>query len=158
MRRARSRWVWRGSALLIVMLEGVIPQRVSAQWRAELMPGLRFGPPLRASAAVGVAYGNQLGAVQFAGPIALGDVGLGGARASVGYLFAGPFASGIELLGSGLRTWGSPSQLEKNRTLAGGEVRVSYFLVNVGLGVFRPVSGFADDRRTRFYLNVGLGI
>jgi hypothetical protein len=24
--------------------------------------------------------------------------------------------------------------------------------------VFRPVSGFVDDRRIRYYLNVGLGI
>jgi hypothetical protein len=90
--------------------------------------------------------------------MAVGEVGVGGWRGSVGYLVAGPFASGIEVLGSAMRTWGSPAQLRKNQTLAGGEVRMSYFLVNVGLGVFRPVSGFVDDRRTRFYLNVGLGI
>ena len=88
----------------------------------------------------------------------VGEVGVGGWRASVGYLVAGPFASGIEVLGSAMRTWGSPAQLRKNQTLAGGEVRMSYFLVNVGLGVFRPMSGFAEDRRTRYYLNVGLGI
>lgn len=151
----RSRWIWRGATLLIVMLQSTIPQRASGQWHAELMPGLRFGPPLRASAAVALAYGRELRGASFAGPIALGDVGIGGARASVGYLVAGPFASGIELLGSGIRTWGSPAQLEQNRTLAGGEVRVSYFLLNVGLGVFRPLQG---ERKTRFYLNVGLGI
>ncbi len=123
-----------------------------------MLPGVRFGPPLRASLAVGAAYGNRGAGWSFAGPMVLGDVGIGGARASVGYLFAGPFASGIELLGSALHTWGSPSQLKRNRTLAGGEVRVSYFLVNAGLGVFSPVSGFGTDRRTRFYLNVGLGI
>jgi hypothetical protein len=140
------------------MLEGVIPQRGFAQWRPEMLPGLRFGPPLKASVAIGVTYGNRMAGSPFAGPIALADVGIGGARASVGYFFAGPFASGLEVLGSGLRTWGSPSQLEKNRTLAGGEVRASYFLVNVGLGVFRPISGDRSDRRTRYYLNIGLGI
>lgn len=140
------------------MLQGVIPQRAVAQWRAEMLPGLRFGPPLKASVAIGVAYGNRTAGSPFAGPIALGDVGIGGARASVGYFLAGPFASTFELLGSGLRTWGSPAQLEKNRTLAGGEVRVSYFLVNVGLGVFRPISGDGSDRKTRYYLNIGLGI
>ena len=157
-RGARSWWTWVRATLLIVMLEGIFPQRGFAQWRAETLPGLRFGPPLKASVAIGVAYGTRTAGLPFAGPIALGDLGIGGARASVGYFIAGPFASSLELLGSGLRTWGSPSQLEKNRTLAGGEVRVSYFLVNVGLGVFRPVSGDRSDRRTRYYLNVGLGI
>ena len=140
------------------MLEAIIPQRAFAQRRAEVLIGLRFGPPLKASAAVGVGYGKPLGASQFAGPLVLGDVGLGGARASVGWLFAGPFASGVEILGSAMRTWGSPAQLEKNQTLAGGELRASFFLVNAGVGVFRPVAGFGDDSRTRYYLNIGLGI
>ena len=97
--------------------------------------------------------------VPFAGPIVLGEVALGGARASAGYFVAGPFASAIEVLGSALRTWGDPSQLEANQTLVGGELRVAFFLVNVGFATFRPVAGFPDDdRRTRYYLNVGLGI
>ena len=155
---SRSRWTWSGLAVLIVMLEAVIAQRTFAQWRAEMLPGVRFGPPLRASVAVGEAYGNGMGASAFAGPLALVDVGLAGGRASVGWLFAGPFASGIELLGSAMRTWGSPAQIEKNRTLLGAELRASFFLVNVGGGVFRPMSGVGDDRRTRYYLNIGLGI
>jgi len=156
--RTRSRWIWRSMAVFIVMLEAGIPQRVSAQWRAEMLPGLRFGPPLRAGAALGVGYGAPTGPSPFAGPLALGEVALGGARVSAGYLFAGPFASGIEVLGSALRTWGSPVQLEKHRTLVGGELRLSFFLVNVGASAFRPAGGFGDDRRTRYYLNVGLGI
>jgi hypothetical protein len=153
-----SRWSWLAVAVFIVMLEVAVPQRALAQWRAELLPGLRFGPPLRAGAAIGVGYGNRFAGSPFAGPIALGEVGLGGGRASVGLLWAAPFASGIELLGSAIRTWGSPSQLEKNQTLLGGELRAMFFLVNVGAGVFRPASGFGDDSRTRYYLNVGLGI
>jgi hypothetical protein len=94
----------------------------------------------------------------FAGPIGLGEVGLGGARVSAGYLIAGEFASGIELLASAVRTWGSPSQIQKNRTLVGGELRLSFFLVNAGIGVFRPTSRVADEKRTRYYLNVGIGI
>ena len=87
------------------------------------------------------------------------EAGVGGARASAGYLFAGPFASGIEVLGTAMRTWGSPSQLEPGQTLAGGELRVVVFFVNVGGAVFKPVSGFpGEDRRTRYYLNIGLGI
>ena len=140
------------------MVQAAVPQRARAQWRAEMLPGLRFGPPLKAGAALAVAYGNHVAGSPFTGPIALGEVALGGTRASVGYFLAGPFASGIEVLGSAMRTWGSPSQLEKNRTLLGGELRGSFFLVNAGLGVFRPVAGFGDDRRTRYYLNVGLGI
>jgi len=124
-----------------------------------MLPGVRFGPPLKAGAAVGVAYGNRLARIPFAGPFALAEVGLGGTRASVGYFFAGPFASGLEVLGSGLRTWGEPSQLEPNQSLLGAELRVAFFLVNVGFAAFRPVAGFPDDdRRTRYYLNVGLGI
>ena len=141
-----------------MMVEAGVPQRAGAQWRAEVLPGVRFGPPLRAGLAVGVGYGKHIAAAQFAGPLLLGEVALGGARVSAGYLFAGPFASGIELLGSAIRTWGSPSQLDRRVTVAGGELRASFFLVNVGVGVFRPVSGFSDDGRTRYYLNVGLGI
>jgi hypothetical protein len=159
MRLSRSRRIAWPVAVFIVMLGAAVPQRVFAQWRAELLPGLRFGPPMRAGFALGVGYGARLGPAQFAGPLVLGEVGVGGGRVSAGLLFAGPFASGIELLGSAIRTWGSPSQLERGVTIAGGEVRASFFLVNVGLGVFRPVSGFEEtDRRTRYYLNVGLGI
>lgn len=141
------------------MLASAPSERAFAQWRAEMLPGVRFGPPLKAGAALGVAYGKRMARVPFAGPIALAELGLGGTRASAGYFVAGPFASGIEVLGSVLRTWGEPSQLEPNQTLAGGELRVSFFLVNVGIAVFRPTAGFPeDDRRTRYYLNVGLGI
>ena len=156
--RSGSRRILRVLGVLIVMVQAGVPQRALAQWRAEMMPGVRFGPPLRAGLAVGVGYGNRTAATQFAGPLVLGEVAIGGGRVSAGYLFAGPFASGIELLGSAIRTWGSPSQLERRRTIAGGEVRASWFLVNVGAGVFRPVGGFDGDRGTRYYLNVGLGI
>jgi len=152
------RWVSRGVAI-IVLLVSTVTERALAQWRAEMLPGLRFGPPLKAGAALGVAYGKRMGRVPFAGPIGLAEVGLGGTRASAGYFVAGPFASGIEVLGSALRTWGDPAQLEPNQTLAGGELRVSFFLVNVGVAVLSPVAGFPDDdRRTRYYLNIGLGI
>jgi len=151
-------WVWRGAAV-IVMLGSAWTERAFAQWRAEMLPGLRFGPPLKGGAALGVAYGKRMGRVPFAGPIALAEVGVGGARGSAGYFMAGPFASGIEVLGSALRTWGDPSQLEPNQTLAGGELRLAFFLVNVGVAMLRPVAGFPDDdRRTRYYLNIGLGI
>jgi hypothetical protein len=142
----------------IVMLGVGIPQRAFAQRRVEMLPGLRFGPPLRAGFALGAAYGEPARPFQFAGPLALGEVALGGARVSAGYLFAGPFASGLELLGSAMRTWGSPAQLEPRQTLVGGEFRASFFLVNAGIGVFRPAGGFEGDRRTRYYLNLGLGI
>lgn len=158
MRLSRSRLFPCGASVLIVLLEAAVPQRVSAQTRAELLPGLRFGPPLKAGAAVGVGFGKPMAGSPFAGPIALGEVGLGGARVSVGYLVAGEFASGIELLGSVVRTWGSPSQIEKKRTLVGGEFRVSFFLVNAGIGVFRPTSRVADEKHTRYYLNIGFGI
>ena len=151
-------WVWRGAAV-IVMLGSAWTERAFAQWRAEMLPGLRFGPPIKAGAALGAAYGKRMGRVPFAGPIALAEVGVGGARGSAGYFMAGPFASGIEVLGSALRTWGDPSQLEPNQTLAGGELRVAFFLVNVGVAMLHPVAGFPDDdRRTRYYLNIGLGI
>jgi hypothetical protein len=146
------------ASVFIVMLQAVVPQRVGAQWRTETVPGLRFGPPLRAGLAVGIAYGQRDSLSQFAGAIAIAEAGIGGARTSVGYIVALPFASAIEVLGSAVRTWGSPAQLERNRTLAGGELRVAYFAVNVGLVVLQPVAGFVDDRRRRYYLNVGIGI
>jgi hypothetical protein len=156
--RARSQRMWKALGVLIVMVEAAVPQRAFAQWRSEMLPGIRFGPPLRAGLAVGVTFANRPAATQFAGPLVLGEAAVGGGRVSAGYFFGGPFASGIEMLGSVVRTWGSPSQLERSRTLAGGELRASFFLVNVGVAVLRPMAGFDGDRRTRYFLNVGLGI
>ena len=140
------------------MVQAALPQCLLGQRRAAIVPGLRFGPPLRAGFALGVAYGNRTSFSQFGGVIAVGEVGVGGGRASAGLFLAGPYASGVEVLGSAIRTWGSPSQLERGQTLLGGELRSSFFFVNVGGGMFRPVGGFDGDRRTRYYLNVGLGI
>jgi hypothetical protein len=146
-------------SLLIVVLQAAIPHHALAQSRTETVVGLRFGPPLKAGFALGATYGDHLGRLPFAGPIGIAEVGVGGVRASAGYFFAGPFASGVELLGTAMRTWGDPSQLEPKQTLVGGELRVAFFFVNVGGAAFRPVSGFPDDdRRTRYYLNVGFGI
>src|SRR5574338_421496 len=153
-----SRPRWWGLALTIVMLGVANTQRAGAQWHPVALPGLRFGPPLRAGVALGVMYGNRTAAAEFAGPVVIGEFGLGGARASTGVVFAAPFASGLEILGSAIRTWGYPSQVDPNRTLVGGEMRVFFFAVNVGVGVFRPVAGFEGDRRTRYYLNFGLGV
>jgi hypothetical protein len=145
-------------ALSIGMLEGAIPQRAGAQWRTEVLPGLRFGPPIRAGLALGVAYGNRSPIAQFAGAIAIAEGGVGGGRLSAGYMLAFPFASGVEVLGSAIRTWGSPSQIDRNRTLAGGEIRVSLMALNVGVSAMRPVRTAESDRRTRYYLNIGVGI
>lgn len=154
----RRSGIWLVVGFLIVMVQALVPQRAFAQRRAAAMPGLRFGPPLRAGFAIGVGYGNRTSVSQFSGVVALGEVAVGGGRVSAGYFLAGPFASGVEFLGSTIYTWGSPSQLERGQFLVGGEVRASFFFVNVGGGAFRPTAGFDDDRRTRYYLNVGLGI
>lgn len=146
-------------ALGLLTVVGIVggPSRVGAQWRTEVLPGLRFGPPLRAGLALGVTYGTQVSFAQFAGPMAVAEAGIGGGRASAGYLFAFPFASGVQVLASAVRTWGSPAQADRKETLVGGELRVSFLSVNVGVGVFRPtVSG--DDRRSRIYMNAGFGI
>lgn len=158
MKKTRSRRVFLAASISIVMLQAVVPQRVGAQWRTETVPGLRFGPPLRAGLAVALAYGARDSLSQFAGAIAIVEPGIGGVRGSIGYIIAGPFASALEVLGSGVRTWGSPAQVERNRTLVGGELRLAYFAVNVGLAVMQPVGDAWDDRRRRYYLNVGLGI
>lgn len=145
-------------ALSIVMLEVGFPQRAVSQWRAEVLPGVRFGPPLRAGFAIGVVLGNRTPFAQFAGPMVVAEIGVGGTRASAGYMLAFPFASGAQVLGSIVRTWEASSQAPPNRTLVGGELRVTVLSVNLGLGVFRPVRSAGDDRRTRYYMNVGLGI
>jgi len=158
MRAPRARWRFWFTAVSIVMLELAVPRRGFAQWRAETLPGLRFGPPLRAGFALGVAYGGRTTFAQFAGPLALAELGVGGGRVSAGYLIAGPLASGFEVLGSAIRTWGNTSQAASGQTLVGGEVRVSFFLLNLGVGVFRPMSDRESNDRTRYYLNLGLGI
>src|SRR4029453_5309254 len=100
MRAPRSRWRFWFTAVSIVMLELAVPRRSFAQWRAETLPGLRFGPPLRAGFALGGA-----------------ELGVGGGRVSAGYLIAGPLASGFEVLGSAIRTWGNTSQAASGQTL-----------------------------------------
>lgn len=149
---------WLVLGVSIVMLQGAFPQRAGAQWRAEVLPGLRFGPPLRAGFALGVVYGTRSRLAQFAGPVAIAEGGVGGGRVSGGYLLAFPFAAGVQVLGSAVRTWGSPAQIDRNRTLAGGEIRASFMAVNVGVSAMRPLRAAESDRRTRYYLNVGLGI
>lgn len=157
-RRSRVGGGWVVVAAVIGISALATPRCATAQRRAEPLLGARFGPPLRAGLAIAITYGDQSAAAQFAGPIALAEAGVGGARVSTGYLFAQPFASGIEMLATVMRTWGSPSQLDRGRTLGGGEVRVLFFAVNVGIGVYRPIAGFGSDERTRYYLNVGLGV
>ena len=156
--RVRSRRGTLALVLFIGMLEAVLTQRAGAQWRMEVLPGVRFGPPLKAGLAVGATYGTRTALAQFAGPMVLGEAGIGGGRVSAGYMLAFPFASGVEVLGTAIRTWGSPSQVPKRTTLVGGELRMSYFAINVGLGVYRPAGSGVADRRTLFHLNVGLGI
>ncbi|HEX6051258.1 MAG TPA: hypothetical protein VFZ21_18385 [Gemmatimonadaceae bacterium] len=150
-----SRWIALGFVAAVGL--AVVPIRAGAQWHAEVLPGVRFGAPLRAGFALGVTYGTQVSFAQFAGPIAIAEAGLGGGRVSGGYLLAFPFASGIEVLASAVRTWGSPLKADGKETLAGGELRGSFFSVNVGVGIFRPVVS-GNDRRTRIYMNVGFGI
>ena len=156
--RSRSRGALPAFVLLIEIIGGSAPQRAAAQWRTETLVGARFGPPLRAGFAVGVVYGNTSRIAEFGGAIALAEVGLGGGRVSAGYFLAFPFVSGVEVLGSVVRTWGSPVQADPNVTLAGGELRAIAFAVNVGVGVFRPVGGTSGDGGTKYYINVGLGI
>jgi hypothetical protein len=158
MRLSGSRGGLAALVLLMVMLGAAFPQRAAGQWRAETLVGARFGPPLRAGFAVGVVYGNTSRIAQFAGPIALAEVGLGGGRVSAGYFLAFPFVSGVEALGSVVRTWGSPVQADANVTMVGGELRAIGFAVNVGLGIFRPIGGAEGDGATRYYMNIGLGI
>ena len=154
MRLSGSRGGLPSLMLLIVVGATAFPQRAAAQWRAATLVGARFGPPLRAGFAVGVVYGNRSRIAQFGGPIALAEAGLGGGRLSAGYFLGFPFVSGAELLGSVVRTWGSPLNADPAVTLIGGELRAIGFAVNVGLGVFRPVG----KAGTRYYMNIGLGI
>ena len=157
-RLSRSRRRLLRLALLIVMVGAAFPQRGAAQWRAETLLGARFGPPLRAGLAVGVVYGKRSRLAEFSGPIAIGEAGLGGGRLSAGYLLAFPFVSGVEVLGSAVRTWGSPWNADPNVTMVGGELRAIGFAVNVGLGVFRRVGAGDGEGETRYYMNFGFGI
>lgn len=153
--RRRTWWI---VAWSIVVPGTALPRDAAGQWRAEPVLGVRFGPPLRASGVLGIGYGTESSIAQFAGPMILGELGLGGARASAGYLFAEPFVAGASLAGTIVRTWHDPSQVAPNRWLVGGEVHVMFFAFNVGFGVYRPVSAPARERRTRYFLNAGLGV
>jgi hypothetical protein len=58
-----------------------------------------------------------------------------------------------------LRTWWNPLSTSSARTFWGGELRVAIsFLLNVGVGYYKQISG-SDDLKDKFYgFHVGIGI
>jgi hypothetical protein len=148
--RPTTPWGCRRACLLLVIAAQVAllgsgagaqspTRRLSPHWNAAW--GVHFAGPQRASLALGVLGVLDEGRADDA-LLLLVEPGLGGAKARAGYARSTAFIGAVSLNGAVLRTYGrSSAGADPWRTYVGGELRVVWLLLNVGAGLYAPVSG-----------------
>jgi hypothetical protein len=113
------------------------PEAAPAGRRVQLVPGLRYGAPLGASAYAGVVVGRK-NAQSVDGPSIFGEAGQDGMRLSVG-------ASSVSLGGtfrgqlSFIRTWDDHGDILAKQTYVGPEVAVG-LIVGLTAGHYWRIS------------------
>jgi hypothetical protein len=142
-------------ALLVVML----PLRAAAQATDDttryvnISPavGFHYGVPLKLSVAAGGLFDFR--GRYDDGIIAMGEMGQGGAEASIGYFRMIRFGQGFDVRFAGLRTGTEPRNAAPETTYLGAEAHVM-FLLGVGgrIGWFRRASPYTAPKT---YDNVG---
>jgi hypothetical protein len=110
------------------------PSVVRAQ---QIVGGLHVGGPVRASLAAGAAWSFQSAAGREHGPFLLAEPGLGGHRASAGYLV---MFGNLGSFASGRASWLQLRRDGDRREYAGFEVQVApLFVMGVRVGAFVPL-------------------
>ena len=144
------------TALLVVMLPLCVAAQApddSTKGYVHISPavGFHWGIPLKFSVAAG-------GLFDFRGPhndgvIAMGEMGQGGAEASVGYFRMIRFGQGFDVRVATLRTGPDPRSAAPETTYLGAEAHVM-FLLGIGgrVGWFRRASPYSGSKT---YDNVG---
>lgn len=103
--------------------------------------GLHFGGIQRASLALGTIGVMRQGQGDDA-LLLLVEPGMGGMKARAGYARSTALIGGLSVNASVLRTFSRPrAGGDPWRTYAGGEVRLMWILINVGAGLYAPISG-----------------
>lgn len=113
--------------------------------------GFHYGLPLKLSVAAGGLFDFR--GRNDDGIIAMGEMGQGGAEASIGYFRMIRFGQGFDVRLAGLRTGTEPRNAAPETTYLGSEAHVM-FLLGVGgrIGWYRRVSSYSG---TNPYDNVG---
>ena len=150
-------------ALLVVML----PLRAAAQATDDttryvnISPavGFHYGVPLKLSVAAGGLFDFR--GSHNDGIIAMGEMGQGGAEASIGYFRMIRFGQGFDVRLAGIRTGPDPRNAAPETTYLGAEAHLM-FLLGVGgrIGFFRRASPYSGpktyDNVGSFGLSIGL--
>jgi hypothetical protein len=148
----RARIVSRAAVALLVGCASLAAPPLPAQ---QIVGGLHFAGPVRASLAVGAAWSLQTAGSREHGPFLLVEPGLRGHRASAGYLVM--FGN----LGSFVSARGSWLQLRRDgdrRRYLGVELQVApIFVTGVRVGGFLP-TGSAGDRHLLWIADVSLAL
>ncbi len=132
--------------------------------RLRLQPalGVHVGTPQKASAALGLVFGEtwqQNGRDHSRNLALFAEPGLSAGRGTLAYVNHGSFGSGFGIGASVLRTWKEPWTVRPNMTYVGGEVLL-WPIVFVGprLGLFRRVAGDATAKQWFLSLDLGIGL
>jgi hypothetical protein len=147
---------------ILFLLVAVLPLRAGAQTPDDsgyvhISPaiGVHYGTPLRLSVAAGGLFDFR--GSQNDGVIAMGEMGQGGAEASIGYFRMIRFGQGFDVRLAALRTGPDPRNASPETTYLGAEAHLM-FLLGVGgrIGFFRRASPYSG---AKVYDNVGsLGV
>ena len=134
--------------------------------RFQILPalGLQLGTPQKASAALGVVFGEEStrGGHDHSRNVALFvEPGISAGRASLAYVDEGygSFGSGFGIAATALRTWNDPWQIDANQTYVGGEILL-WPIVFVGprVGLFRNLSSVETSRHWFWAFSLGIGL
>lgn len=153
---------------IVALLVAFLPLRAEAQAASDDTTGY-----VHISPAVGFHYGNPLklsvaagGLFDFRGPhndgvIAMGEMGQGGAEASIGYFRMMRFGQGFDVRAALIRTGPDPRNASPETTYLGAEAHLM-FLLGVGgrVGWFHRASPYngtdAHDSFVSFRASIGL--
>jgi hypothetical protein len=144
------------AALFVVMLPLCVGAQTpddSTDGYVHISPavGFHYGIPLRFSVAAGGLFDFR--GSHNDGIIAMGEMGQGGAEASIGYFRMIRFGQGFDVRLAGIRTGPDPRSAAPETTYLGAEAHLM-FLLGVGgrVGWFRRASAYSGSRT---YDNVG---
>jgi hypothetical protein len=155
-----------GLATLLIASATSLRGQTDSTTRFHILPalGVQFGAPQRASAALGIVFGEDFvrdGHDHSRNIAIFAEPGLGAGRASVAYVSHGygSFGSGFGVAATALRTWNEPWQLNANQTYVGGEVLLWPILfVGPRIGLLRNVSTVETSRHWFWSFSLGVGL
>ena len=142
------------TALLILVSSSASAQDSSSSRRWSGAGGLHFGPPARASVALGVRRILEHTVAtkeRYRDIFVVIEPGIGGGRCSVGYAdFGGNLGTGWTVRASALRRWRAASA-----NYLGLEFSTHLLAMGPRLGVFRPVKPDAERLRLTADFSIG---